>query len=116
MPAEPCPSRLRLPEREGVLSDKGQLLPPEWSEHWERATGTRVVQLTSANAISHPSYFLQSSFLPGDDALFFTSYRTGTPQLWLVSLKDGTLRQVTDGPGIHPFSPAWDEHRDELVF
>ena len=35
-----------------------------------------VVQVTNHPSINHPSYFLQSSFLP-ENKLFFTSYRTG---------------------------------------
>ncbi|MBC8166137.1 MAG: PD40 domain-containing protein [Bryobacteraceae bacterium] len=74
------------------------------------------IQVTHHPSVSHPSYFLQSSFLPGDQSVFFTSYRTGAAHLWTVSLEDGSLSQLTDGPAIHPFSPAYDERRDEIVF
>jgi hypothetical protein len=95
---------------------KGAVFEPEWSEHRDSLTGARVVQLTSHPSINHPSYFLQSSFLPGDRSLFFTSYRAGAPQLYEVSLVDGTIRQLTGGPAIHPFSPAYHEATDEIVF
>ena len=39
-------------------------------------------QLTDHPSINPPSFFPQSSFLPGDSKLFFTSYRTGEAQLW----------------------------------
>ena len=98
-------------------SRKGQILPPELSEHRDPLTGTRVLQITAdPSAISHPSYFLQSSFLPGDRTILFTSYRTGTAQLWLASLEDGSLRQLTDGTAIHPFSPACNAQREEIIF
>ncbi|MDZ4802201.1 MAG: hypothetical protein SGI92_28925 [Bryobacteraceae bacterium] len=88
----------------------------EWLEHRDPATGTRVLQITSHSSINHPSYFLQSSFLPGDEELFFTSYRTGDAQLWIASLRDGSMRQVTSGVPIHPFSPAYQPSRNEIVF
>jgi hypothetical protein len=75
-------------------------------EFLDSATGARVVQVTDGPAISHPSYFLQSSFLPGGRAMFFTSYRSGSPQVWQASLDSGELRQITTGAPIHPFSPA----------
>lgn len=94
---------------------KGSVFPAEWSEHVDEATGTRVVQLTSSPAISHPSYFLQSSFLPGDRSVFFTSYRSGSAQLYEASLSDGRIRQLTSGAAIHPFSPAFHEPSGEIL-
>jgi oligogalacturonide lyase len=63
-------------------------------------------QITDGPAINHPTYFLQSSFFPGGREMFFTSYRTGAPQLFETSLVSGQTRQLTNGAPIHPFSPA----------
>src|SRR4051812_35663091 len=63
-------------------------------------------QVTGGPAINHPSYFLQSSFFPGDREMFFTSYRTGAAQLCEISLATGDVRQLTEGAPIHPYSPA----------
>lgn len=82
----------------------------------DRATGRRVWQMTTADAISHPSYFLQSSFLPGDDAVFFTSYRDGAAQLYSKPYPDGELRRITRGLPIHPFSPGLHPGGEEIVF
>lgn len=95
---------------------KGTVTPSESSSCRDAATGARVWQLTNQPAISHPSYFLQSSFLPGDEALFFTSYRTGSAQLFEAGFPDGPIRQLTDGPGIHPFSPAASPLSGEIFF
>jgi oligogalacturonide lyase len=65
-----------------------------------------IRQLTDGPHINHPTYFLQSSFFPGDRELFFTSYRTGEAQLFAVSLESGETRQLTHGAPIHPFSAA----------
>jgi oligogalacturonide lyase len=63
-------------------------------------------QITDGPFINHPTYFLQSSFFPGDREMFFTSYRTGAAQLFAISLATGETRQLTDGPPIHPYSAA----------
>ncbi|MCC6263129.1 MAG: PD40 domain-containing protein [Bryobacterales bacterium] len=69
-------------------------------------TGARIHRYTSAPAISHPTYFLQSSFTNGNRQLLFTSYRTGSAQLFEASLPEGEIRQLTDGRAIHPFSAS----------
>jgi hypothetical protein len=74
-----------------------------------------VRQITDGPAISHPTYFLQSSFFPGDRAMFFTSYRTGSPQLFEIPLDGGETRQLTRGAPIHPFSPALHPDGETLV-
>ncbi len=76
----------------------------------DRATGATVHQLTRHPSINHPTYFLQSSFTPDGSQVLFTSYRTGSPQLFEAGFPDGEIRQLTDGQAIHPFSPAihWD--------
>ena len=65
-----------------------------------------ISQITDGPHINHPTYFLQSSFFPGDAAMFFTSYRTGDAQLFEIELASGTTRQLTHGAPIHPYSAA----------
>lgn len=86
-------------------------------EFRDTRTGALVRQLTNEPSISHPSYFLQSSFFPGDDSLFFTSYRAGSAQLFECLYPSGdNVRQLTSGPPIHPFSPALHPNGVELCF
>ena len=86
---------------------KGDRFPSEHSVFPDLATGASVHQLTAHPSINHPTYFLQSSFTPAGDALIFTSYRTGSAQLFEISpYPNGEIRQLTDGAAIHPFSPA----------
>ena len=47
-----------------------------------------IRQITDGPHINHPTYFLQSSFFPGDAEMFFTSYRTGDAQLFEISLDE----------------------------
>lgn len=72
-------------------------------------------QITFGSAINHPSYFLQSSFYPGGRSMFFTSYRTGAPQIFDISVDTGDTRQLTHSDPVHPFSAALDPNTRELV-
>ncbi len=82
----------------------------------DRSTGRIIRQMTSAEAISHPTYFLQSAFLPGDEHIFFTSYRTGSAQLWQMDYPEGEFRQLTRGEAVHPYSAALHPAGEEIVF
>lgn len=95
---------------------KGAVSPAESTSYRDAVTGALVYQMTAALAISHPSYFLQSSFLPGDEALVFTSYRTGSAQLFSARFPRGPIRQLTDGPAIHAFSTAIHPDGREIFF
>jgi hypothetical protein len=74
-----------------------------------------IRQVTSGPHINHPTYFLQSSFFPGDGEMFFTSYRTGEAQLFEVSLTTGETRQFTHGAAIHPYSAALHPDGETLI-
>ncbi|HZT32846.1 MAG TPA: oligogalacturonate lyase family protein [Bryobacteraceae bacterium] len=95
---------------------KGTRHPSEHSIWRDRITGARVHQLTNHPSISHPTYFLQSSFTPDGRTLIFTSYRSGSSQLFEVAFPDGEIRQLTDGPAIHPFSPAIHPDGERIFF
>jgi len=95
---------------------KGGVSPGEGRWLGDSMTGAPLRQMTSHPSINHPSYFLHRCFLPGDRRLFFTSYRTGTAQLFLADYPEGDIVQLTDGPGIHPFSAVLHPSADGIVF
>jgi hypothetical protein len=97
------------------LASKGFLYDPEIREFRDPASNRKVWQVTDHPSINHPTYFLQPSFTPAGKHLIFTSYRTGTPQLFEAEWPGGRIRQLTDGPAIHPFSPAI-HPRGEVVY
>ncbi len=73
-------------------------------------------QLTAAPCINHATYFLQSSLTPDGQELIFTSYRSGSAQLYSIApFPDGEIRQWTGAEPIHAFSPAIHPN-GELVF
>lgn len=95
---------------------KNTLFPSEHSVERDASTGAVVHKLTAAPCINHATYFLQSSITPDGGALLFTSYRTGSAQLFSVEpFPAGPIRQWTSDEPIHPFSPAI-HPGGELVF
>lgn len=90
--------------------------PPEHSSYRDRLTGALVHQITRHPSVNHATYFLQSSFTPNGRTLIFISYRTGSAQLFEAGFPDGEIRQLTDGPPIHPFSPAVHPDGDRIFF
>ena len=90
--------------------------PSEHSTYPDPATGALVHQMTSHPSINHPTYFLQSSFTPDGRKLIFTSYRTGSAQIFAVDFPDGPIRQLTNGAAIHPYSPAIHPDGDRIFF
>ena len=95
---------------------KGALSASEHTSFRDGATGALIHQITNHPSINHPTYFLQSSFTPDHRHVLFTSYRTGTPQLFEAAFPDGEMRQLTDGAAIHPFSPAIHPNGDLVFF
>lgn len=98
------------------MSGKNSTWPSEHSSTVDRVTGATVHQLTSHPSINHATYFLQSSFSPDGRTLLFTSYRTGSAQLFSLEYPHGEIRQLTDSPGIHPFSAAFHPSGDLVYF
>ena len=83
---------------------KGAEGPSETESFVDAVTGMRVLRLTAHPSISHPTYFLQCSFTQDQRHVLFTGYRSGSAQLFEAGFPDGGIRQLTDGPPVHPFS------------
>ena len=94
----------------------GALFPSEYSRGTDRRTGTTIHQLTAAPCINHPPYFLTSALTPDERHLLFTSYRTGAPQLYEITLLDGPIRQLTDVAGLHPYSAVIAGTGEEVLY
>lgn len=96
---------------------KNSCLPSEHTSGRDPATGAALHSLTSAPCINHATYFLQSSLTGDQRTLIFTSYRTGSAQLFSVEdFPSGPIRQWTDGDPIHPFSPAIHPSGERVFF
>ena len=99
-----------------MVAGKGSEWTSEASEFTDERTGARVRQMTNADAISHPTYFLQTAFPDDQKSLIFTSYRTGEAQLFEAGYPDGPIRQLTEDKAIHPFSPLLLEGGRRVLF
>ena len=83
---------------------KGAAGPSEHAVFVDSLTGATVHQLTGHPSISHPTYFLQCSFTEDQSHVLFTGYRSGSAQLFEAGFPSGSIRQLTGGTPVHPFS------------
>src|SRR5262249_2657 len=97
-------------------AEAGRVSPSEHTSYRDRATGALVHQMTAHPSINHATYFLESSFAPGEETLLFVSYRNGSAQLFEAGFPDGDIRQLTGSAGIHPFSAAYHPSGKTIFF
>lgn len=96
---------------------KGALYPSEATLFRDSATGAPSWQLTNHPSINHATYFLQCSFSADGQQLLFISNRSGAWNLFAVEgFPGGPIRQLTHGPAIHPFSPAFHPDGQQILF
>ena len=97
------------------MAGKGSHWPSEYLRLRDDATGAVIHQLTQHSGINHNLYFLNRSFTPDGKTLVFTSYRDGNSNLFELAFPDGPIRQLTEGPELHPFSACL-SRSGEVVF
>lgn len=78
--------------------------PSEFRAFEDRRTGADIYQLTNHPSINHNLYFLTSSFTPDQQAVIFTSYRSGKPNFYKLEFPNGGIIQLTDADGVHGYS------------
>lgn len=88
----------------------------EYRRFKDDVTGAVIHQVTSHPSINHPTYFLTSSFTPDGKHLIFTSYRSGSPQLYELEFPRGPMRRLTEGAGLHPYSATISRDGKEIYF
>ncbi len=98
------------------MPGKGSCWPSEYERLRDDKTGAVVHQLTQHSSINHNLYFLNRSFTPDGQTVVFTSYRHGDPSLFELAFPDGQIRQLTEGPQIHPFSACLSRSGEEIYF
>ncbi len=94
---------------------KGTVYGSESRTFYDRRTGTRIRQLTTASAPHHHPFFIIPAYDDAMQRLIFISCRTGTPQIFAEERATGELRQLTDRADIAEWSvhPA---HNGAAVF
>lgn len=88
----------------------------EYARLRDTVTDAVIHQLTSHPSINHPTYFLTSSFTPDGKFVVFTSYRSGSAQLYELEFPDGSIRELTSGEGLHSYSAAVSLDGTEIYF
>ena len=94
---------------------KGTGYTSESRTFYDRRTGTRIRQVTTASAPHHHPFFIIPAYDDAMQRLIFISYRTGTPQIFAEERTTGELRQLTDRNDLAEWSvhPA---HNGEAIF
>ena len=98
------------------MPGKGFCWPSEYQRLRDDKTGAVVHQLTQHPSVNHNLYFLNRSFTPDGQTVILTSYRDGDPNLFELNFPEGTLRQLTTGPHLHPFSACLSPSGEEVYF
>jgi Tol biopolymer transport system component len=98
------------------VAGKGSCWPSEYQRLSDDKSGAIVHQLTQHPSINHNLYFLNRSFTPDEQTVVFTSYRHGDPNLFELAFPDGQIRQLTEGPQIHPFSACLSRSGEAIYF
>lgn len=75
---------------------KGTVRSSESRTFYDRCTGTRIRQITTASAHHHHPFFIIPAYDDAMQRLIFVSYRTGSPQIFAEERGTGELRQLTD--------------------
>lgn len=75
---------------------KGTVYPSESRTFYDRCTGTRIRQVTTASAQHHHPFFIIPAYDNAMQRLIFVSYRNGVAQIFAEEHETGELRQLTD--------------------
>src|ERR1051326_5166897 len=87
----------------------GKTLPPEKTQHKDSETGRTVTFWTGDIGNTVGLYYHQNAFDAQRRFVCFASDRSGSWQVWRVSIDDGRLTQVTDFEGYGQFCMGGDE-------
>lgn len=88
----------------GSASEKGAVFAPDWRRYADPSTESPVYQLTdSASACSLPAYY-NRAVSRNSASLLFQSDRSGSPQAYLMDLKSGKTRQLTETEDLDGYS------------
>lgn len=75
---------------------KATVNPSESRTFYDRCTGRRIGQVTTAAAQHHHPFSIIPAYDNTMQRLIFVSYRTGTPQIFVEERATGELCQLTD--------------------
>lgn len=77
-------------------AEKGKMMPSEWKMLAAMVPDYEVMQLTTSKATDCKLYLNVNPYVANLNAIVFMSTRNGYENLYLLSLKNGTIIQLTD--------------------
>ena len=77
-------------------------MPADWGRYTDPSTEFEVLRLTDAAYESHLAAPPARSMTRGSDQLLYTSTRSGSMQAWLLQMKDGRSRLLTQAAALAP--------------
>jgi oligogalacturonide lyase len=88
-----------------LASDVGKDWGVEKQSWIDPITGVRVWEMTANKGEANTLYFHFPNFTRDSRYLLFTSNRTGTNQIYRMSIPEGRIVQLTDSPGVGGLVP-----------
>ncbi len=71
-------------------------------------TERKLFRLTELSVLHHLPHYHHRFIARNNSFILLSSERPGTRQIYRLDLPEGKMVQLTEGPGIHPYSPALD--------
>jgi oligogalacturonide lyase len=99
-----------------MVAQPATTTPAEWKEFPSLVSDYVVVQLTTHKAEDIRLYFYNDGYVPASNSMVFSSTRTGRDNLFLVSLDDGRITQITDGKRVQGGSAVVSIPKDEVYY
>ena len=87
---------------------RGLKIASERVEIEDPLTGRDVVRLTDPSILHHLPHYHHRSIARDHSFLLTVSERSGSRQIYRLNLPDGDMVQLTDGGGVHSYSPVLD--------
>ena len=99
-----------------VNAQKGRRYPAEWQKFTAAESGCEVIKLTSDTSDDCRLYFYNNPMVKSMNSIVFASKRTGYWNLFIISLQDGIITQLTEGKKIQARGAAVSSSKEEVYF
>ena len=97
-------------------AQKGRRYPVEWQKFRAAESGCEAIKLTTDTSDDCRLYFYNNPFVKDMNSIVFASKRTGYWNLFLISLQDGVITQLTDGKKVQARGAAVSATKEEVYF
>ena len=99
-----------------INAQKGRSFPTEWQKFTAAESGCEVIKLTTDTSDNCRLYFNNNPMVKSMNSIVFASKRTGYWNLFLISLQNGIITQLTDGKKIQARGASVSSLKEEVYF